>query len=140
MGKLLRSWLVGLSVIFAIGLLVYLPSTAITQTADGETPAEEDVCDGLSGRSYGLCNAYCEAMDCESSDPQASDDACDKVLGKFMDATGGDEPPCTGGGTDICSGLQQCNNTVGCKTGTGQSGKCGIDRFSGNCLCIGVSG
>ena len=29
------------------------------------------VCDGESGRAFGLCNAYCEAMDCDW-DPNAS--------------------------------------------------------------------
>lgn len=41
---------------------------ATAQTPDGETPANEDVCDGLIGATpglYGLCVAFCEAQDCE---------------------------------------------------------------------------
>jgi hypothetical protein len=34
-------------------------------TPDGQTPAQETVCDGLAGALFGLCNAYCEAQDCD---------------------------------------------------------------------------
>jgi len=39
---------------------------AIASTPDGETPANEGICDVLIGSTpglYGLCNAYCEAQD-----------------------------------------------------------------------------
>ncbi len=38
------------------------------QTADGQTPAEENICStwGFTGKVSGLCNAYCEAMDCDA--------------------------------------------------------------------------
>ncbi len=53
--------------------------------SDGETPAEESVCDSLEGgEAWGLCNAYCEAMDCDSDDPMASDQACEHVLENFL--------------------------------------------------------
>ena len=70
------------------------PSSA--QTPDGETPAVEDVCAlaGLAGALKGLCNAYCEAMDCDSNDPRASARACERVRGNFVEASGGQEPPC----------------------------------------------
>ena len=48
-------------------LLLTAP-TAPAQTPDGETPAEESVCDDLVYRTpglYGLCVAFCEAQDCE---------------------------------------------------------------------------
>ena len=46
-------------------------------TPDGLTPAAEDICTkwGFSGSVKGLCNAYCEAMDCDSEDANASSDA-----------------------------------------------------------------
>ena len=44
-------------------------------TPDGQPPSMETVCDGQSGAAFGLCNAYCEAMDCDSPDPQASPQA-----------------------------------------------------------------
>jgi hypothetical protein len=43
-----------------------IASTSIASTPDGETPANEGVCDQLQGGSpglYGLCVAYCEAQD-----------------------------------------------------------------------------
>lgn len=72
----------------------------ISQTADGMTPAEETVCNDLSGAAFGLCNAYCEAMDCELLDdglnetsPNASTVACLKVKNNFIKITG-EVPPC----------------------------------------------
>lgn len=66
--------------------------SALAQTADGQTPAEESVCDVLDGAAWGLCNAYCEAMDCDSADPNASRVACDKVKGKFASLGQGNLP------------------------------------------------
>lgn len=46
-------------------ILFYSP--AFAQTPDGETPANEGVCDELIGLTpglYGLCVAFCEAQDC----------------------------------------------------------------------------
>lgn len=43
-------------------------SVEASQTPDGETPANEGVCDELIGATpglYGLCVAFCEAQDCE---------------------------------------------------------------------------
>ena len=40
--------------------------TAVAKTPDGQTPAEETVCDVLQSGTpglYGLCIAYCEAQD-----------------------------------------------------------------------------
>jgi hypothetical protein len=60
------------------------------------TPAEETVCHdaGLTGALWGLCNAYCEAMDCDFATPDASETACQKVLGNFQKKSGGLLPPC----------------------------------------------
>jgi len=66
--------------------------SALAQTADGQTPAEESVCDVLDGAAWGLCNAYCEAMDCDSASPNASRAACDKVKGKFASLDQGNLP------------------------------------------------
>ena len=52
--------------VFVLGLLLVC-GTAFAQTPDEETPANEGVCDVLIGGTpglYGLCVAYCEAMDC----------------------------------------------------------------------------
>ena len=53
-------------------LFVAIPLTVSAQTPDGETPAEETVCDGLRDNSpglYGLCVAMCEAQDMDQSNP-----------------------------------------------------------------------
>ena len=78
-------------------------SLSLAQTADGMTPAEEPVCDDLNGALYGLCVAYCEAMDCHLGDQLASDQACERVLTNYMTHSDGEMPPCHGpveGGED----------------------------------------
>jgi len=51
--------------------IVLFYSPAYAQTPDGETPANEGVCDELLGGTpglYGLCVAYCEAQDLNEVD------------------------------------------------------------------------
>lgn len=79
------------AIVAAFGILA--SGAVLAQTADGSTPAEETVCDSEVGAAFGLCNAYCEAMDCDSLNPQASETACTKVFGKFENITG-TPPPC----------------------------------------------
>jgi hypothetical protein len=74
-------------------VLAFTPMS-LAQTADGETPAAEPVCDDLSGALYGLCVAYCEAMDCHLGDQFASDEACERVLTNYMTHSDGIMPPC----------------------------------------------
>lgn len=54
-------------------ILAAFAGSAVAQTPDGETPANEGVCDELIGATpglYGLCVAFCEAQDHASvSDP-----------------------------------------------------------------------
>lgn len=57
-----------------------------------------DVCAAEEGAAYGLCNAYCEAMDCDSDTFKASDKACIKIYDKFVEYTG-QEPPCEANST-----------------------------------------
>jgi hypothetical protein len=87
---------------------------AIAQTPDGSTPAEEDVCTnaGLTGAAWGLCNAYCEAMDCDSPAPNASPVACAAVLSRFQKKTDpAFLPPCEDPDTDgdgASDGVDNC--------------------------------
>ena len=68
--------------------------TAAAGTPDGFTPAVEAVCDIDKGTNrFGLCNAYCEAMDCDSGS-NASAKACSKTLANYIKKSGGLEPPC----------------------------------------------
>lgn len=82
------------------GTCVLVAAESTATTPDGATPADETVCDSLTGSEYGLCVAYCEAMDCDSDAPQASATACERVLDQFARASGGDAPPCA----DPCPG------------------------------------
>ena len=78
-----------------LAVLAFTPMS-LAQTADGMTPAEEQVCDDLNGALYGLCVAYCEAMDCHLGDQFASDRACERVLTNYMSHSDGEMPPCHG--------------------------------------------
>ena len=79
--------------------LVLLLSPAIThaQTPDGETPANEGVCDPLIGGTpglYGLCVAYCEAQDV--SDANLGNPPSNKILDVYNKRRNAGDPvmPC----------------------------------------------
>lgn len=59
----------------------------------GQAIADENICDPYEGSAYGLCTAYCEAMDCDSEEHQANKKACDVVYLRFEKMTG-NPPPC----------------------------------------------
>ncbi len=77
-------------IIFLALILILIPTGAEAQTPDGETPAKEAYCDEYSGRAYGICNAWYEAMDCDNPAHKAS--ACDK-LRATLDNLGVDASP-----------------------------------------------
>lgn len=113
-----------------IGALVLMTNEARSQTSDDETPAEESICDGLTGAAWGLCNAYCEAMDCDSSSPEANDQACTRVLENFERITGAlppcEEPVCSEEDISECGGHERI-----CSDG---SRICSWVFRNGNCL------
>jgi hypothetical protein len=88
------TWLRHMTVVglMMLGLLALVPASQ-AQTADGQTPAVEDVCDGQIGALWGLCVAYCEAMDCDFDYPHADDRACNRVLENYKKLSG-QLPPC----------------------------------------------
>jgi hypothetical protein len=58
------------------------------QTPDGETPSNEGICDQLMSATpglYGLCVAYCEALDCESVDGTQLFECKDIPSGKILE-------------------------------------------------------
>lgn len=60
----------------------------------GQAVADDgDICDGQVGSAYGLCQAYCIAMDCAGTDPLPSDEACSRVSDQYEKVTGF-LPPC----------------------------------------------
>jgi len=81
--------LIVFGLVFSFGLI------SVAKTPDGETPATETVCDGHTGALYGLCVAYCEAMDCDSAEPNASERACERVRANYNNHhPSGTDPPC----------------------------------------------
>jgi len=99
--------------VLLLGLVMLATSAAYAQgTPDGETPAAEDICPlwGFTGTINGLCNAYCEAMDCDDAEPQASEQACTRVLGKIETALGETPfPTCEDADDDgVPDGLDNC--------------------------------
>src|SRR5215208_6110421 len=97
-----------------LALLLLCTSAALAATPNGQTPSEKTFCDNETGAAYGLCNAYCEAMDCFSANPGASANACSKVRSMFQNITGRDIPcedcPCAGiaGFDNALANLNSC--------------------------------
>ena len=61
----------------------------------GQAVAEEgNICDGQIGAAFGLCTAY-HSMGCDSSDPQASENACARLSARFEEITGYPMPTAT---------------------------------------------
>lgn len=109
---------------YAFALLLVCSGAALAQTPDGTPPSQETVCDSQIGAAYGLCTAFCEAMDCDSDDPQASQNACDKVGAKFLTITGQAPPcvlpacPCVGGLPGFIEALNSPSGLTVCKANT----------------------
>jgi hypothetical protein len=104
-----------LTLAFSLLLICAGTGTALAKTPDGMPPSLETVCDAETGAAYGLCTAYCEAMDCESAAPHASATACSQVRSKFQNITGRDLPceltcPCTSisGFNAVLAGASSC--------------------------------
>ena len=88
--KLLRISLgIGALAAFAIATA---GSTSWAGTADGLTPAEETTCDGLPRAEFGLCNAYCEAIDCDTREQPLK--ACESLRDNYFELTGFSAFPC----------------------------------------------
>jgi hypothetical protein len=74
----------------AVLLVTLHPQALSAQTPDGVPPSQETVCSGLTGAAFGLCNAYCEAQDCDVH-PRPS---CAQLRRNFARVTGSDVFPC----------------------------------------------
>ena len=73
------------------GLLLF----AAADAEAGKPRQHGSICDeaGLIGSAYGACNAYCDALDCDSLEPGGSKRACEQAMSRFMKLTG-EIPPC----------------------------------------------
>ena len=74
--------------VFAVCVVFICASAVSAKTPDGQTPSQETVCDNEEGAAYGLCNAYCEAMDCTDPNQRASNQGCEAVRRNFERKTG----------------------------------------------------
>jgi len=92
-----------------IKLLAILAMFSLASTINAQEPIQS-ACDDDYGAGYGLCNAYCEAMDCDGSegDPQASDIACNRVAEKYTRVTGFLIPCTSCGGGAVGTTDQSC--------------------------------
>jgi hypothetical protein len=113
--------------VVAVFLLIACTGSVWAQTPDGETPAEETDCDGLPGPLFGLCNAYCEAMDCDTG-PNASTRACERVLANYHRHSGGEDPPCIQSGS-CC----EPHGSPGCDDAFCEEQVCGFPGFDFCC-------
>ncbi len=114
-------FLVAMAVVFS-GLAI---SQAVAQTPDGETPANEGVCDGLQGATpglFGLCNAYCEAQDLDDFEKEPPRTKILANYRKKMKAGDPDMPciqaPCACVSQDelnemTADGIAECNQLSG---------------------------
>lgn len=62
-------------------------------TPDDDPPSDEEVCDDLSGRAFGLCTAFCEAQDCDAPGKK-NNTSCDQLRENFGRLTGIPRFPC----------------------------------------------
>jgi hypothetical protein len=85
---------------FSSGIVIALIGLVTTVAWPVSSPAQDDVCDGLKGAVFGLCHAYCEGMDCDSDEPRAPENACGKMLARYIKKTQS-VPPCI----DTCADL-----------------------------------
>lgn len=97
-----------LTLAMAFGLLLLVSGAALAQTPapvpNASWPFENTACDDQTGAAYGLCLAYCEAMECDLANdlvdetlPNAPARACNRVRNVFNRITGEGMPcecPC----------------------------------------------
>ncbi len=81
------------ALILGATLSIPLPVAHAGGTPDGQTPAQEKVCDDahLARAAYGLCIAFCEAGDCDRFPKRPS---CANLRRNFTKQTGLKKFPC----------------------------------------------
>ena len=80
--------------VFIVTIMCLSFSTTWSTSAFGKHKKnKQSVCDSEKGRAFGLCNAYCEALDCDWS-LSANEKACNRVKFNYQRLTGNEELPC----------------------------------------------
>jgi hypothetical protein len=114
-----------------LAVLVALAGTAMTKTPDKQPPSTETSCNGLSGSARGLCNAYCQAQDCDVH----ARPSCEVLRKQFQRATGSSKFPCDrvacGQSSPLCNG--DCPSGFVCSSGAEGGGG---DGTSATCTCL----
>lgn len=82
-------------------LSIVLGLFTLTAQADGIPPSGEDVCDvlnapGVSNGLFGICNAFCEAKDCDEYAPGDEPRSCQRLLANYDRKASDSDPamPC----------------------------------------------
>jgi hypothetical protein len=102
-----------LFILLACFISVSMVSLGIAQTPDGIPADEETICDdaGLTGSAWDLCNAYCQAQDCDLIDPDAGDrpkKSCEMLRKNYAKHTGTNVMPCDIVACAICGDPDPC--------------------------------
>ena len=92
--------------LLAVLALAFAPHVAGAKTPDGVPPSQETVCSDLQGAAFGLCNAYCDAQDCDVH-PRPS---CEQLRKNFLKLTGSPIFPCDARcGDGVIQSTEQCD-------------------------------
>ncbi len=107
----------------------------LAKTPDGQPPSKENPCAGLSKAAFGICNAYCEAQDCDVH-PRPS---CETLRKNFQKATGQSKFPCDrvacGDSAPTCNG--DCPQGQVCASGAEAGGpEGGGPDGRAACVCL----
>lgn len=116
----------------ALAMVLSGPVHGNSQTLDGLTPAVETVCDGYTGDAFGVCNAYCEAQDCNL---QPDKQSCKVLLARFQKITSEKTPPCHVCGDGLVNNpAEECDdgNNTACD---GCSPKCRLEKCGDGTVC-----
>ena len=122
-----------MKILTLLGAALLLCLSAVTMAASAE-----DTCSqyGYTGKLNGLCNAYCEAMDCDSDNPHASKEACERVFMNIVGLLDGQPfPACSDTDQDgVSNAIDNCPAVANAdQLDTDQDG---IGDLCDNCLSI----
>ena len=104
-----------LFILLACFISVSVVSLVSAQTPDGIPADEETICDdaGLTGSAWDLCNAYCQAQDCDILPSPTK--SCAMLKKNFAKHTGTNVMPCDIVACCFCSTGGQSNEGQGCE-------------------------